>query len=278
MKASPRNGMIGALVWKKEGKLRLSLDRAELWDLRPMENLQTPEWKYSWVYNQWKKDDYIPVQKRFDEPYDQSPAPSKIPGAALEFDISGLGPIKSVHLFVHDAVCEIQWMSGVSLQTFVHATDAVGWYRFEGLTSPLDVDLIPPAYQVTDESAAENPATGQDLRRLGYSQGKVINEGQAMTYNQQGWGDFRYQVHVDQQFQSQVVDGCWSISMFAQGQPVLEARKVVDKNLEVGIEVSRNSHLAWWKTFWSKSGIEVPNKVLQKQWYLEQYKFDPQRG
>ena len=49
------NGMVGALIWEKEGKLRFSLDRADLWDLRPMENLKTPEWKYSWVYEQWKK-------------------------------------------------------------------------------------------------------------------------------------------------------------------------------------------------------------------------------
>jgi len=30
------NGMLGALVWQKDNKLRISLDRADLWDLRPM--------------------------------------------------------------------------------------------------------------------------------------------------------------------------------------------------------------------------------------------------
>lgn len=30
------NGMLGALVWQKENNLRISLDRADLWDLRPM--------------------------------------------------------------------------------------------------------------------------------------------------------------------------------------------------------------------------------------------------
>ena len=102
------NGVIGALIWKKDGKLRMSLDRADLWDLRPMENLQTPEWKYSWVFDQWKKNDYGPVQEKFDVPYDKSPAPSKIPGAALEFDISSLGEVESVHLYVDNAVCEVK--------------------------------------------------------------------------------------------------------------------------------------------------------------------------
>ncbi len=41
------NGMLGALIWEKDKRLRFSLDRADLWDLRPMENLDKPEWKYS---------------------------------------------------------------------------------------------------------------------------------------------------------------------------------------------------------------------------------------
>ena len=84
------NGVIGALIWEKEGRLRLSLDNVNLWDLRPMENFNTPEYKYSWVYEQWKKDNYKAVQDKFDVPYDKSPAPSKIPGAGLEFNIEEL--------------------------------------------------------------------------------------------------------------------------------------------------------------------------------------------
>ena len=87
------NGMIGALIWEKEGKLRFSLDRADLWDLRPMENLDKPEWKFLWVQEQWAKNSYQNVQKMFDEPYNQNPAPSKIPGGAIEFNISSFGKI-----------------------------------------------------------------------------------------------------------------------------------------------------------------------------------------
>ena len=46
------NGMMGALIWQKEGKLRISLDRADLWDLRPMENMYKEEFTYSWVQEQ----------------------------------------------------------------------------------------------------------------------------------------------------------------------------------------------------------------------------------
>ncbi len=46
------NGMLGALVWKKDNKLRISLDRADLWDLSPMTNIDFSELTYDWVFRQ----------------------------------------------------------------------------------------------------------------------------------------------------------------------------------------------------------------------------------
>jgi len=82
------NGTLGALVWRRGGKVRLSLDRANLWDLRPMENLKGPEWTWRWVLDKWRKNEYKDVQDRFDRPYDVNPAPTKIPAGALELDLS----------------------------------------------------------------------------------------------------------------------------------------------------------------------------------------------
>ncbi len=268
------NGMIGALLWQKEGKLRLSLDRADLWDLRPMDNLDTPEWRYSWVYEQWKKNEYRPVQEKFDVPYDRSPAPSKIPGAGLEFDVSALGKISAVHLYLDQAVCEVVWENGAKLQTFVHATEPAGWFRFEGLETPPDYELIPPAYNLTGASEAENPVTGQDLRRLGYPEGKVVADQGAQTYDQEGWGGFQYQVHVAGQESTESYEGCWSISSAFPGweeRPVATA--IVAGQLEKRMNSAYDTHRAWWEAFWSKSSVSVPDDIIQKQWRLEQYKF-----
>ena len=40
------NGILGALVWQKGDNLRLSLDRADLWDLRPVDNFDKPEFSF----------------------------------------------------------------------------------------------------------------------------------------------------------------------------------------------------------------------------------------
>src|SRR5687767_2980503 len=60
------NATLGALIWHKEGKLRFSLDRSDLWDLRPMKGLHGPHFSYKWIAEQVKKKDYAIVQKHLD--------------------------------------------------------------------------------------------------------------------------------------------------------------------------------------------------------------------
>ncbi|MFN9954296.1 MAG: hypothetical protein ACK55I_14465, partial [bacterium] len=97
--------MLGALIWEKEGKLRFSLDRADLWDLRPTANLDHENWTFKWVLDRWKNNQYQEVQQMFDLPYDRDPGPSKIPAGALEFNISA--KVERVELILSKGLCEI---------------------------------------------------------------------------------------------------------------------------------------------------------------------------
>ena len=40
------NGMLGALLWGDGDPLRISLDRADLWDLRPVEEFHSAEYSF----------------------------------------------------------------------------------------------------------------------------------------------------------------------------------------------------------------------------------------
>lgn len=268
------NGIIGALIWQKGDHLRMSLDNVNLWDLRPMENLNTPKYKFSWVYEQWKNNNYKAVQNAFDVPYDNSPAPSKIPGAGMEFNIKDLGKIISSRLSVADAVSEVKWENGVRFRSFVHATDQVGWFSFKGVSNDFKPVLIPPAYNSKGGNETESPVTGQDLRRLNYPKGKVIEEKNSITYTQEGWGGFSYEVHVSWTQKGETIEGCWSISSdFPAWKKTDKASITVQEKLKQGYANAFNSHKKWWVDFWTKSSIKIPDPVLEKQWYLEQYKF-----
>ncbi|SDD87943.1 alpha-L-fucosidase 2 [Pricia antarctica] len=267
------NGMVGALIWQKDGKLRMSLDRADLWDLRPMENLKLDEYDYNWVYEQWKKDEYKTVQERYDIPYDRLPAPSKIPGAALEFDIASLGEVASVRLYLNNAICEVKWKNGVRLLTFVDAKNPVGRFRFEGLKEPLNYQLIPPAYNKANDGGGD-PVTGQDLRRLEYPMGEVVQNENGRLYEQEGWGGFKYQVQVSNTSTDNGMAGAWSISSsFPDWDKSATTKEILDKEKNSDFNSAFTAHSTWWEAFWEKSSLQVPDSILQKQWYLEQYKF-----
>ena len=268
------NGILGALVWQKEDNLRLSLDRVDLWDLRPMENLNTPNYKFTWVYEQWKNDNYKEVQNTFDVPYDNLPAPSKIPGAGMEFDVKSFGKVISNRLSVQDAVCEVKWENGIQFNSFVHATEPIGWFSFKGLTKKIKPVIVPPAYNSEVESEVESPVTGQDLRRLGYPNGIVLEGDNSITYTQKGWGGFSYEVHVSWKQNGNDLEGCWSISSeFPEWERTAKANETVKEKLKQGYTKAFNTHKKWWIEFWAKSSITIPDPILEKQWYLEQYKF-----
>jgi alpha-L-fucosidase 2 len=269
------NGMLGLLVWEKEGKLRFSLDRADLWDLRPMENLNTPKWNFDWVYEKWENDQYHEVQDQFDRPYNQLPAPTKIPAGALEFDLAGSDSLKYIELGLGTAVCAAEWEDGRNMQTFVHGASPVGWFRFTGFGDDFAPVLVPPEYQSDEmEREAINSLTGQNLHRLGYSQGKVEKAGNSITYTQEGWGGFVYQIHVSWTRQGNDLIGCWSISSdFPGWESKPEAAAVVSDAMGAEFNAAMTNHMDWWNHYWQQSRVSLPDSVLEKQWYLEMYKF-----
>lgn len=267
------NGMVGTLVWEKNGKLRFSLDRADLWDLRPMENIDFDKWKFRDVHEHWKAGKYEKVQEAFDVPYDALAGPSKIPAGALEFDISMLGKVKQVRLDIQSATCVIDWENGARLTTFVHAEKPLGWYRFENLSERINIELVSPAYNRENTEGYTSQAKN-DLNQLGYPQGEIEKGENAYTYNQQGWGEFTYQIHTSWEQVGEELTGCWSVSSANEGwitRPA--AHDVVSNEEELGYENSYNSHLNWWETYWSQSRIEIPDTLLQRQYMLEMYKF-----
>ncbi|MEE9461425.1 MAG: hypothetical protein V3V53_06320 [Bacteroidales bacterium] len=267
------NAMLGNLVWEKNGRLRFSLDRSDLWDLRPMKNIDFDKWKFRDVYEHWKADQYEKVQSVFDVPYNQLAAPSKIPAGALEFDIAALGEISQVSLDLTSATCLVEWVNGSRLTTFIHAEKPVGWYKFEDIPEGLNIELVSPAYNQKGNRERVDQSMS-DLDQLGYPQGEIRIEKNSITYEQQGWADFSYQIHTMWEAGKNTLEGCWSISSENTGwEESPPAAQVVSTEMDQGYLVSFEEHAHWWKDYWNRSQVEIPDPLLEKQYYLEMYKF-----
>ncbi len=268
------NGEVGVLVWQRDSALRFSLDRVDLWDLRPMPNFVGQKNVYQWIRKQWDHHTYDSVQRAFDDPYNLYPAPSKIPAGALEFDVSDWGAVDSVRLLLKNALCKVWWKDGKTLETFVHASEPYGWFRIRGVDT-LSAQLMPPAYRPEDGNTDDGIShSGLELKTLGYEQGTVDTQGRTIIYRQEGWQGFRYAIAVSWKPVEDGVEGLWSVmSNYRGGDVDSIARRVEDRLQREGFDRAAGIHQRWWDSFWACSSIQLPDTLLEKQWYLEQYKF-----
>ena len=264
------NATVGALVWQRGTSLRFSLDRTDLWDLRPTDSLSGNNYRFSWVKEQIRKKDYLPVQKKFDWPYDQAPAPSKIPGASLEFSLEKIGEPSQVTLHLNNALCEAVWKDGTEMQTFVHADKPIGWFIFKNLKADIEPMLIAPVYNKVQPGENPGPVAGQDLQRLGYPQGKITRNGNEIVYHQKGYGDFWYEVAVRWEKKGNTLYGTWSVTSSLSKENALAQ---VQEAMARGNKKDYRSHQNFWKKYWAKSAIHLPDAILQKQYDNEMYKF-----
>ena len=264
------NATVGALVWQRDSSLRLSLDRTDLWDLRPVDSLSGDNFRFSWVKEHIRTKDYLPVQKKLDWPYDMNPAPSKIPGAAIEFPLEKIGAPTQVRLYLNNALCEANWADGPQMQTFVHATEPVGWFVFRNLKTPIEPSILTPVYNKTKPDGSLDPVSGQDLHRLGYQQGETVREGNRITYHQKGYGDFWYDVVVCWKQEGETLYGTWSVTSSLSGEKAAEKAEAA---LQRGLKQDYQAHLEYWDKYWAQSSVTLPDSILQKQYQNEMYKF-----
>lgn len=259
------NGMLGVLIWEKNNKLRLSLDRADLWDERKA--LDISKLNFKWVEEQVHQNNYAAVQKIGDEPYDTSPYPTKLPAAAMEFDISKLGKVKSNELDIETALNTVKFENGTTFNCYIHATGAQGYFSFGNLKSAAIIpDLIVHNYNNGQTEKGDNSHAGSGLQKLGYAKGTVTNTSNSIRYHQPTYQGHYYEVLVQwKKMPNGNVIGSWTISN--DKTATLAAISATAKE-----PTGWAAHTKWWKDFWSKSSISVPDPLIQKQYYLEMYK------
>ena len=256
------NGWLGALIWQKDNKLRMSLDRVDLWDDRPMPEID--KLKFKWVVEKVKMNQYDSVQKIGDEPYEKYPAPTKIPGAALEFDLSKIGKVKKVSLDISNGLSVVEFENGVKFNNYIHATRQVGYFGFENINEDIIPELIIPIYNTGNNGRTGN---GQSLERLGYEKGTVKKGIDYILYHQPTWKDNYYEVLVKwYKFPGKRILGEWTIT---NNEPAtLPALNVLVKE-----PTGWPSHIDWWNDYWKRSSVSIPDSILERQYYLDMYKF-----
>lgn len=267
------NGTVGALVWSKNDTLRLSLDRTDLWDLRPNDSIAAKDtYSFGWVKEHIKNGNYEAVQAKLDDPYSIYPTPTKLPGAALE--LPGL-PTRNestkAEVDMTTATGIVEYQDGTRLETFVHATKPVGWFKITGpAATQISPQIKSPKYANDNpEVINDNSHAGQGLFVLGYSQGKTTSEPGHINYRQPGKNGFEYDIDVRYALHGDTLTGAWSIGSTIGNSNADDETFAAMKR---GMESDKQSHLNFWDRFYAKSSITVPDSTLQWQYDTEMYK------
>ncbi len=267
------NGQQGALIWQKDKAVRFALDRADLWDERPMKNFDRPEFSFDWVRMQHAGNNYKKVQELFDEPYNKDVTPTKLPGAALEITpLAAWGNINSATVDIFKALAAVKWSSGVRLQSFVSMVQPLGFFRIQGSKNVPLIKLIPPPYGESPQAEGD-VVNGNALSRLGYKPGKVDSIFSGYMYTQIGWEGFSYRVTVFfNKIKDGTIEGVWTIATGRNGKEFNKVDTLAMRAaLRNGFDVNLTAHVGWWNKYWQRSSITVPDAALQRHYHLAKY-------
>lgn len=266
------NGLLGALVWGNGNPINISLDRTDLWDLRPVPEFHSADYTYARM-REWEKAGRTEeLLNLYDRPYER-PAPTKIPAGRIELTIGGSAAFQSTALSLADATAHMTFRSGTDVRVWVHATECVGIIEVHG-SEQVTAKLVAPAFGGKEAEAAKPAIVAGDLTQLGYPPPEVSSDTTWSAYKQEGWGGFRFAVYLAWRSEPGVWRAAWSVvSNRESDDPLKAAQMKVDHVLDAGLDSARGVHTDWWKAYWAKTWISVPNAAVERQWYLDTYKF-----
>jgi alpha-L-fucosidase 2 len=266
------NGTLGALVWGDGAPLKISLDHTGLWDLRPVPEFHEPE--YTWETMQaWEKEGKFDDLKRvYEDPYNR-PGPTKIPAGRIELDVAAPG-FESATLDIGTATATVNLGPGVTTEVWVHATEPVGIITVRGAES-VTPRLVAPRFGGKQKTDTAPAISAGELANLGYP-GPVETSGEGwQAYEQEGFAGFRFAVYIAW---AQQPDGAWraawSVATLRDGDdPLGAARSRVSRALGPVYTDIEKAHHTWWDQYWRKGWVDLPDATIERQWYLDMYKF-----
>lgn len=243
------NGLLGGLLWGSGNEIRLSLDRGDLWDLRPHPAFVQSGFNYAKVVE-------LAAAGRTDELNKQysrvSEFPAKLPGARL---VLTLDPTYESHEFDLDM------------------KQAIGGVEFGARRATCFFSAAEPVALISVPGAARiRLVANAAVKTLGYQPPAAGGDGQTAWLVQDAALGFRYAILAASRIVRDVTLVAISITTSKEAEdPLALARQRTAAALDAGYEKTLTAHLQWWKAFWARSAVRIPNDSIQQHYNLVQY-------
>lgn len=264
------NGDIGCLIWNNSDGLRFSLDKGGIWDCsNPPESQKN--FTYTDIINSVRRGKQNNLHKKYDACY-HKPTPTKLPAGKLILD---LGVQENVVSELDFLTAHANLQAGtVQVKTFIHACKNYGFIEINKTDITLTVDN--PKYGKERKPLFQRFSNGtvQSLKKLRYPKAEFFKEqenGIQYQYFIQPTNDRFYGIVTAKCEQNGKTLIAYTVGAGKSRDFSDHCKKTVCCALETGYDEALLSHKAWWKQYWEKSQISLPDKLLEKQWYLNNY-------
>jgi alpha-L-fucosidase 2 len=273
------NGLTGCLVWGNGSPLRFSLDRGDLWDTRPASEILDPNYNYKELIHLVAKGDEEAIAKRFDEFYNK-PTPTKIPAGRIELNYGKPADNVISHLSLCKAVAKITLGFDrlySEVRSFLHAKNVLGFIEISGTAKLPKPEIMAHDFTSKGYNGADlnRDTFNNSLKQLGYSPSILNTEDSITSVYQKTCEGLEFAIVMGQQIsKGNRLSIVYCVASSKDGEHWLDkAKKRVKEALSLGFDKVVESHTTWWEEFWKKSSIRLPDKDMERQWYLINYLF-----
>lgn len=247
------NGLTGGLLWGDGRVIRLSLDRGDLWDNRTPDTYREAGWTYANMQALVKAKNQAELVRLFDDPFEHVKYPTKLPGARLELTLDEGRTLREFSLDLRRAVGRATFDTG-ALDVVFSANAPVTVMRLRG--SRAAAKLVAPA----------------GLAELGYSPAQQGEGAGEAWLSQDAALGFRYAVAVVWQARGADTEFALAIETGRTDADVRAAAMTRARAaLARGYDALVTPHVEWWRQFWARSSVTVPDAAIQQHYNLVRY-------
>lgn len=266
------DGLNGASIWGDGRPLYVSLDRADLWDLRPIEEYHRPDYRWDDVVAAHRAGRHDDLRVLLEAPYDR-PGPTRLPAGRLSLGFAG----RAVRWRLERAtgVAAVSFDDGLGLEAFIDA-EGVGRLRVKG--GAPEVQVIPPPFAGPPEGWA--PRAGPALSRhnawdLGYPPPDLVRMEGLSGFRQSGWGGFKFTTVIGWRQEAGDWRAAWIVLAGDKDAGALwqDATSRLEQALAADFDDDAARQAAWWSDYWSRSRLSVPDAGLERLYYSGMHQF-----
>lgn len=260
------NGQLGALVWHDQDDLILSIDRADLWDLRPVPEFSGPNYSNEALADLVDHGSAAEILARFEAPYRRA-APTKLPSGRIRV----AAPPQSGVLRLDRAAAEIT-AEGDHIGAVVHATREFGLVWGSGACPA--IALEPPAFGEPVPVRDPNPVSPFGPEDLDYTRPRRIIRDDASGYVQSQPDGRAFCGLITWRSGPEGWRSAWTVVLAASDAAAeVLARTILEAAVDAPVDELLAEHHAWWNDYWAKVSLTLPDALLERQWALDAYKF-----